>query len=102
LKVSVRLFAPLRELVGKKVEFLEFPDGEEVTVEKVLMHLFELYKKDFVKKGFVEYVFDGKTGEIQYYLLLLVNGRSITTFDGLKTKLTDGDVLAILPLSPGG
>lgn len=97
MKVSVRFFAALRELVGKKVEFLEFSGREEVTVEKVLKHLAKLYGTEFV-----EYVFNGKTGEIQGYLTLLVNGRSITTLDGLKTRLMNGDILAILPPVGGG
>jgi len=93
----VRFFASLRELVGKKVEQIEFPNSEEVTVGKVLKRLSEVHGKDFV-----EYVFDRDTGEIQSYLLLLVNGRSISVFDGLKTKFLDGDVLAILPPVGGG
>ena len=97
MNVSVRFFASLRELVGKKVECVEFKDSEEATVEKVLKRLSEIYGK-----GFVEYVFDGRTGEIQGYLLLLVNGRSITVLDGVKTKFLDGDVLAILPPVGGG
>jgi MoaD family protein len=97
VKASVRFFAALRELVGKKEESFTFPDGEEVTVENLLKRLAELYGKDFV-----EYVYDRKTGEIQSYLTLLVNGRSITTLDRLKTKLTNGDVLAILPPVGGG
>ena len=63
----------------------------------MLKRLSEIYGKDFV-----EYVFDGKTGEIQSYLLLLVNGRSITVLGGLETRLIDGDVLAILPPVGGG
>ena len=97
MKVSVRFFAALRELVGKKVEFLEFSGREEVTVEKVLKRLAELYGTEFV-----EYLFNEKTGEIQGYLTLLVNGRSITTLDGLKTRLMNGDILAILPPVGGG
>ena len=93
----MRFFAALRELVGKKVESLEVRNGEEVTVERVLKSLVELYGKDFV-----EYVFDGETGDIQGYLTLLVNGRSVTALDGLRTRLTDGDVLAILPPVGGG
>jgi len=97
LNVSVRFFGSLRALVGKKVECVEFEDREEATVEKVLKRLSEIHGKDFV-----EYVFDGKTGEIQSYLLLLVNGRSITVLGGLETRLVDGDVLAILPPVGGG
>jgi len=93
----VRFFASLRELIGKKVEYIEFQDVEEATVEKVLKRLSEIYGKDFV-----EYVFERETGEIQSFLLLLVNGRSITTLEGLKTRIVDGDVLAILPPVGGG
>ena len=96
LKVSVRFFATLRAKVGKKTESLEFPDLEDVTFEKVLGRLVGLYGKDFE-----EYVFD-RNADVQGYLTLLVNGRSIETLDGLKTKLIDGDVLAILPPVGGG
>jgi len=79
------------------VECVEFEDRGEATVEKVLRRLSEIYGQDFV-----EYIFDGRTGETQSYLLLLVNGRSITVLDGLETRLVDGDVLAILPPVGGG
>jgi molybdopterin synthase sulfur carrier subunit len=97
MKISVRFFAAVRELVGKRVEFLEFPTGEKVTVEKILQRLTKLYGDDFV-----EYIFDRKTGEIQEYLTLLVNGRSTNTLDGLETEILDGDVLALLPPVGGG
>ena len=93
----MRFFASLRELVGKKVEYIEFQGGEEAHVEKVLKRLSEIYGRDFV-----EYVFDRETGEVRSFLLLLVNGRSITTLEGLETKFSDGDVLAILPPVGGG
>jgi MoaD family protein len=97
LNVSVRFFGSLRALIGKKVECVEFKDSEEATVEKVLRRLSKIYGQDFV-----EYVFDERTGETQGYLLLLVNGRSITVLGGLETSLIDGDVLAILPPVGGG
>jgi MoaD family protein len=97
LNVSVRFFGSLRALIGKKMECVKFEDREEATVKKVLKRLSEIYGKDFV-----EYAFDRRTGEIQSYLLLLVNGRSITVRGGLETRLMDGDVLAILPPVGGG
>ena len=97
MNVFVRFFGSLRALIGKKVECIKFEDREEATVEKVLKRLSEIYGKDFV-----EYAFDRRTGEIQDYLLLLVNGRSIIVLGGLETSLIDGDVLAILPHVGGG
>jgi len=97
LKVAVRFFTTLREITGKREETLEFPDCEEVTVEKVLGKLAERYGK-----GFVEYVYDSRTGDVKEFLQFLINGRSTSTLKGLKTELRDGDILAIIPPVGGG
>jgi molybdopterin synthase sulfur carrier subunit len=97
LKVSIRFFTSLRELVGKKEEALEFPEGEKVTVDMVLNALKQHYGKPFI-----EYVYDHETGEVRGFLQLLVNGKSASTLDGLQTELATGDVLAILPPVGGG
>jgi len=97
LQVSVRFFTSLREITGKREETLEFSDGETVTVDKVLKRLAERYGK-----GFAEYVYDSKTGEVKGFLQFLVNGRSASTLNGLNTKLADSDVLAIIPPVGGG
>ena len=94
MKVSVRFFAALREIVGKKEQTLEFQKDKDITIEKVLKRLTELHGKDFV-----EYVYDMQTGEVRSYLQLLVNEKSVMT---LKTRLKDGDVLAIIPPVGGG
>jgi len=93
----VRFFTTLREITGKREETLEFPDDEDVTVEKVLGKLAERYGK-----GFVEYVYDSRSGDVKDFLQFLVNGRSTSTLKGLKTELRDGDILAILPPVGGG
>ena len=97
MQVSVRFFTSLRELTGKREETLKFRDGETVTVDKALKRLAERYGKSFV-----EYVYDGKTGEVKCFLQFLVNGRSASTLNGLDTKLANGDVLAIIPPVGGG
>jgi molybdopterin synthase sulfur carrier subunit len=97
LQVSVRFFTSLRELTGKKEETLKFRDSETITVDKVLKTLAKRYGKSFV-----EYVYDGKTGEVKSFLQFLVNGRSASTLNGLDTTLSDGDVLAIIPPVGGG
>ena len=93
---SVRFFTNLREITGKKEEKVEFPE-EKVSLDKVIRSLAENYGREFF-----EYVYDSKTGEVQGFLQFLVNGRSVSTLNGLKTELSDGDVLAIIPPVGGG
>ena len=97
MKVSVRYFTSLREIINKKEETLEFPEGEKVTVGKVLEILAQRHGKDFA-----EYVYDAKTREVRGFLQFLLNGKSASTMRGLQTELKDGDVLAILPPVGGG
>jgi molybdopterin synthase sulfur carrier subunit len=93
----VRFFTTLREITDKKEETLEFSRRKTVTVDSVLKRLIELHGKIFV-----EYVYDHKTDGVKGFLHFLVNGRSISSFEGLNTKLSDGDVLAIIPPVGGG
>jgi molybdopterin synthase sulfur carrier subunit len=97
LRVSVRFFTTLREVTGKKEETLKFSGREAVTVETVLKCLVELHGKSFV-----EYVYDQKNSKVRGFLQFLINGRSVSAFEGLGTRLSDGDVLAIIPPVGGG
>jgi molybdopterin synthase sulfur carrier subunit len=93
----VRFFTSLREIADKKEETLKFPEGEKVTLDKVLKILAQRYGKRFV-----EYVYDDKTDDVKGFLQFLINGKSAATLNGLQTELEDGDVLAILPPVGGG
>ena len=97
MKVSVRFFTSLREIVKKKEEILEFPDDEKVTVDTVLKTLSQRHGK-----GFAEYVYDIKTHEVRAFLQFLINGKNASSLNGLQTKIKDGDVLALLPPIGGG
>lgn len=97
MEVKVRFFTNLREIVNKREETLTFAGGEKVTVDLVLKTLAQKYGKPFM-----EYVYNGKTGQPKNFLQFLVNGTSTSTLNGLDTELKDGDVLAILPPVGGG
>ncbi len=97
MRVSVRYFTVLREIVGKKEETIEFIKGQKATVNSVLKCLSTKYGKEFD-----EYVYDPKTREVKGFLQFLVNGRSLSGAKPMESPLSDGDVLAILPPVSGG
>jgi molybdopterin synthase sulfur carrier subunit len=94
--MRVLVLFPLREVADTKEINLEFPD-KVVTIDMVLRKLVE-----GCDKGSLKYAYDIKTGELKAWLHILVNGRSISMLNGLKTELADGDVLAIFPPMGGG
>jgi len=92
--VKVKFFTTLREIVGKKEEQIEFSCS--VTVETLLRQLSKTYGKEFE-----DYVYD-ELGNVRGHLQFLINGNSVTALQGFKTKLKEGDQLAILPPVGGG
>jgi len=94
IKVKIKFFTTLREIVGKKEEQIEL--SRSVTVQALMRQLSKKYGKDFE-----DYVYD-ELGNIRGHLQFLVNGKSITTLQGLKTKLKENDQIAILPPVGGG
>jgi len=97
LQIVVRFFTSLREITGTREENIEFPEDRKVTIDVVLKALNKKYGRDFH-----EYVYDGETGQVRSFLQFLVNGKSASTENGFKTRLEEGDVLAILPPVGGG
>ncbi|HVP26911.1 MAG TPA: MoaD family protein [Candidatus Bathyarchaeia archaeon] len=97
MQVSVRFFTTLREITGKREETLKFQGDKTVTVDMILKRLAKHYGKSFVG-----YVYNVETGEVKSFLQFLVNGRSAPNSDMLHVKLSNGDVLAIIPPVGGG
>jgi len=93
-KVRVKFFTTLREITEKKEEQIEF--SKAATVESLLKYLSRKYGDEFI-----DYVYD-ELGSVRGYLHLLVNGQSTTALRGLRTRLKEGDQVAILPPVGGG
>jgi len=94
MKVIFKFFTRLREITGKKEEEIEVQ--ESVTIKDALKLVSERHSHQFKN-----YLYD-ENERVQSHLLFLVNGRSITDLHGFKTKLKDGDKVAILPPMSGG
>ncbi|WP_309492951.1 ubiquitin-like small modifier protein 1 [Candidatus Hecatella orcuttiae] len=93
IKVNVKFFTTLREMVGKRNE--EFTLPPTATVENLLEILCKTYGPSFA-----EYLFEG--GKLRSYLQILVDGKNVNLLEGLKTRLKNGTSLAILPPAGGG
>ena len=94
MKITVRFFTVLREITGKKEEKLEFSNS--ITINELLDHLSQKYGRQFT-----EYIYNA-SGKPRGYLQFLVNGKSITTLQDFKTRLKEGDKVAIIPPVGGG
>jgi len=92
--VEVRFFTTLRDITQTKRD--EVTISSATTVESLVALLSKKYGCSFH-----EYVYDeGKM--LKPYLKYLVNGRSITSLNGVKTLLTNEDTVAIMPPVGGG
>jgi molybdopterin synthase sulfur carrier subunit len=94
MKARVKFFTTLREITGKKEEEVE--SAGIINVKELLT---QLSKKYGIK--FTDYIYDEK-GNVRTYIQILINGRGIEIFQGLETKLKEGDTVAIFPPVGGG
>ena len=95
VKVIVKYFVAIREIVGKSEDILEM--DEKSTVKDLLMHLSRINGNKFT-----EYIYKVGTERLNENLQFLVDGRSINTLNGIKTKLNDGCKFVIIPPVGGG
>lgn len=95
MKVTVKLFAKLKEIVGSQELEVNLPERADIR------NLLEKLSKDY-GADFDNYVIDDRTGMVRQYLQIVVDGKYTSTSEKLGTKLRDGSVIAILPPIGGG
>ncbi len=92
MKVTVRVFADLVPVIGRK-HSLELDDDATVGT---------LTSKIARKVGQKRRGYLGNYRIIGGDLAILVNGRNIDLLEGLKTPLSDGDEVVFMPPAAGG
>jgi MoaD family protein len=100
-KVSLRIYAPLAQQSGVSGGAgsltLEEEIGEGEHVRSLLDRLADRYGERFR-----EALFHAETGQIRLHLVVLVNGQSLASRQGVETELRDGDEVVLLPAYAGG
>lgn len=89
MKVTIKLFASLREKFGKEIE-LNIQGQKVLSVKEALSYVNELLR---------EVTEDDKPKRMYK---ILVNGINIVFLDGLSTKVKDGDKISIFSPAGGG
>lgn len=93
MNVSVKFFAQLRDLTGKKTK-IEFELDKGATISHLLE---ELYLDSKIKKHMLD-----ENHQINSDITILRNGREIEFLEGMDTILNSGDEISIFPLVVGG
>lgn len=95
MKVKTQYFASLRELLSLREEALDVRN--DIDVKGLLEFLVERHGPKLKA-----YLFDTNTGTPKQHLQFIIDGKSITTLQGLTTKLYEGATFAVIPPVGGG
>ncbi|MFX0054600.1 MAG: ubiquitin-like small modifier protein 1 [Promethearchaeota archaeon] len=93
MKVTVKFYATLRDLIGKK-EPIDVELEKGATISKLLD---ELYLDSGIKETMI-----AEDQKVKPDITILINGREIKFLNGIETKLSSGDEISIFPLVAGG
>jgi len=91
MAITIKLFANFREAASRDIVEID-----ATNVDALLDKLVEI-----CGTGLAKQLYD-KNGKLRDIVHILVNGRGINLLDRLKTKLKDGDTVAIFPPVSGG
>lgn len=94
VRVTIKLFAALREVAGQRLLIEEVPEGS--SLGNVVRRICERLGPEFRKQ-----VLDER-GEPLERVRILLNGHNIAFLGGFEVKLKDGDEIAMFPPVGGG
>ncbi len=93
--MKIKYFTTLRELAGKTEEEFNIEDSE--TLEDLMKIVASKYGEEAQN-----YLFQKDKNELDPSVYFLINGKNYRTLSGLKTRLRNEDVIAIIPPIGGG
>jgi molybdopterin synthase sulfur carrier subunit len=95
VKVEVCFVGVLRKLADEEKVALEFDDP--VAVRDIVLKLTRRFSP-----AFRQALIDPELNDPRPNVVILVNEQEIGVLQGLETRVSDGDILTIIPVSHGG
>lgn len=95
IQIKVKFLGIFKGISGREQFPMELK--ESVSVREVVERLNEFLPPDFRR-----ILIDPELGDPRPNVLILLNGREIGVFEGLETKVMDGDEMVFIPVSHGG
>jgi molybdopterin converting factor small subunit len=99
LKVLVKPYLFLRQILGFKETVLDLPEGTDIS------HLLQLLRRDYNLPEKVNIAGGQLTlmnGEDPVGLIIMVNGRNLSQLQGMDTVLDEAAVISLFPPAAGG
>jgi molybdopterin synthase sulfur carrier subunit len=93
MKITFRTFAAFGEAIGARELEMDLPPGEKIG--GLLESLCTAHPR---LRG---QLFDA-AGQVRPYIVILKNGRSVSSLQHLDTVIEEGDVIAVFPPVGGG
>jgi len=94
MEIIIRYFTVLRKITRKRQERIKIK--KDSTFEDMLAILVRRYGENFER-----YASSGR-GKKGLQLVFLLNGQDLSQLNGLRTRLHDGDTVAVVPPIAGG
>jgi molybdopterin synthase sulfur carrier subunit len=91
--IRVRFFGDLRKNIDKRWMIVEVP--QDSTLHELISNIANNLDSSFLDKVV-------EKNAVRSEIRILVNGRNINYLNKLNTKLSDGDVVTIMPIAGGG
>ena len=91
MSATVKIPTPLRKLTNNETSV----DADGTTVEQIVESLESAYPG--MRERLIE-----DNGDLRHFVNIYLNGEDIRYIDGLKSSVSDNDVLSIVPAVAGG
>lgn len=96
LRIKIEYLGHIRNVIGS-VREEEVEIRNQALIIDLLMLLSEKYGESFKKA-----IYEPLGADVKSNYIITVNGYLLNQLDGVKTKLKDGDYVALLPIVSGG